>query len=222
MKLAIVTGTSQGLGFEIANFLLLNDLKVYSLGRSENAYLESHPQYQHQFLELENTAGHLPVIEAKLLATDWTGIETVYFVHNAAILLAKTMISVFEKLKLPLQMIFISSPGAAGPIVGSNVYCIAKVGQDMLVKGIHSEASYYSTPIKCASFSPARIDTQMQAKIRDYPQSVLPTVERYRKFYADNQLRSPELVAQTLCEHLIFKEMESGRLYQIDVFLAAP
>jgi len=54
MKTALITGTSRGIGYELANFLLEKDYFVLGISRTGNDI--THPNYTHQNLDVRETA----------------------------------------------------------------------------------------------------------------------------------------------------------------------
>ena len=136
----------------------------------------------------------------------------------APILLSKVFMSSFEKSRSRKRIIHISSGAVVRTLPGSNVYCIAKAGLEMLVKAIDSESQYLASPVESIAFRPGLVDTDMQTSLRAYSPKELPIVDMYLGFKEQGLLRQPEVVAKILIDKLINANVESGRIYSIDEF----
>jgi benzil reductase ((S)-benzoin forming) len=243
MKLAILTGSSRGLGLEIAHQLIAINWTVLGLSRSSPGDLG--PRYVHCTADLENQKQCIDAIDSKFNGIGQTQISEILIIHNASVFapvgmlsnlspesisssfqtnfltplyLTQYLIQFAEAKKLTLKIIFISSPAASIGIPGASIYCATKAGVESLVRGIHAETPYYKTLVICASFMPGRIDTEMQAEMRAYSKEQFPTVELYQAFHKNGDLKDPKLVAKLFCENLIQKELQSGRSYSIGEF----
>jgi benzil reductase ((S)-benzoin forming) len=137
----------------------------------------------------------------------------------APILLSKVFMASFEKSPGRKRIIHISSGAVVRTLPGSNVYCIAKAGLEMLVKAIDSESQYLASPVESIAFRPGLVDTDMQTSLRKYSPKELPIVDMYLGFKEQNLLRHPDAVAKILTDKLIDAKVESGRIYSIDEFV---
>ena len=203
------------------------------------------PNYTHVAADLADLDSSGKALKAALEDLDLSQLTEVHFIHNAyaflpvgllpnldaneirrsidvnlvsGVLLSQIILSVFAKSKIALRMIFISSPAATIGIPGATVYCATKAGVESLVRGIHSETSYYSNPVKCISFMPGRIDTGMQTEMRSYSKDQFPVVDRYKGFHEKGELQDPKKVAKIFCENLIERDVDSGHAYSINEF----
>ena len=129
----------------------------------------------------------------------------------SAALMSQALLSFFETTNIPLKIILMSSPAASIGIPGAAIYWAAKAGMEALVRVIHSEISFYKNAVKCISFMPGRIDTDMQAEMRSYSKEAFPVVDRYKGFHEKGELQNPKSVAKMFCENLMEKDFEAGR-----------
>ena len=244
MKLAIVTGSSRGLGLAIVQRLLLERFQVLGLSRTAPNNLGA--GYSHLLIDLNAIVLMKDLLGKCLERNDLSNLDEIILIHNASVfgpvgllpslhdddiqnslnlnlvsgaVLSQLLISHSVKMKVPLKILFISSPAAMIGIPGATIYCIAKAGLESLVKGIHSEIPYYQNSVKCVSFMSGRIDTEMQTEMRSYSKDRFPMVERYQGFHEKGELQKPGFVANIFCENLILKDIESGRAYSIADFV---
>lgn len=240
MKLAVVTGTSRGLGRAVAAELIEKGYQVLGLGRTSSSELDACSSYRHVAFDLGASETSMPPI---LTALEKYCIRSeLVFIHNASvirpvglishltqsdvrtgmeinlvapILLSQAILRYCEGKKVPLRMIHISSSAAERAIPGLNLYAVAKAGLEMLVRSIHSESSENGGVI-CIGFRPGRMNTEMQAEMRSFPESEFPAVGRYQDSYEMGLLTDPGIVAAAFVEKLVLPPVESGRIYSYE------
>ncbi len=89
-------------------------------------------------------------------------------------------------------IIFISSGAASHPVAGWSAYCAAKAGVDHLNRTLAHELSQADLDIKTYSVYPGIVSTAMQNVIRSKSEDEFPSVERFRNYYENDMLRSPQ------------------------------
>src|SRR5690625_4064626 len=85
MNLAIITGTSKGLGEELAKQLLDQNYEVIGLARTKSDTLESQDSYTHLACDLADLQAVESAIEQIEGAIDEKNPETVLLINNAGI-----------------------------------------------------------------------------------------------------------------------------------------
>ena len=252
MDLIIISGVSSGLGLALAKKSIEANYATLGLARNDHADLKvaatkSGSNYRFVRVDLSDSQS-LRALDKALLECS-SNMGRILFIHCAAtaapiglisnlsadevstgmstnllapILLSQRILQLSSKVKTPLRMIYISSGAASRAIAGSNVYCIAKAGLEMLVKGIHTEINYLDNAVECIGLRPGVIDTRMQEQLRSYDEKRLPEVKMYQDFKAKNLLRSPDSVAKSIFDTLIARPVESGKIYGIDELIFSP
>lgn len=241
MKLAIVTGSSRGLGCEIARELLDRGNYVYGLSRTNAAVLKKHPNFKFCKVDLRKPFSHLPLkisksVEEVILVHNASSVEPISLIRSwnakqvskslqtnliAAIELSLSVAKTCERVNRPLKILFVSSPAAFKAIPGINIYCVAKAGLEMFNRSLESESEFFKVAVKTASFNPGRMDTQMQKTMRSASSKDFPPVQMYREFHTNKQLRSAHEVAKNFCQNLVDSAFESGKHYSVEDFLNA-
>ena len=101
----------------------------------------------------------------------------------------------------PRRILAISSGAARNPVQGWSAYCAGKAGLDMFIRSVNAE--YAGLPaeraVRAVALAPGVVDTGMQEVIRgaDFAQ-----VQRFRDLKSNDQLASPDDVAQRIAAYL--------------------
>lgn len=196
-RLAIITGTTRGLGAAL----------VQSFREAGWAVAEmSRPQFDLAALDL--TA-------ARTFFTGFKGFDRVLLVHNAATLITRqtylltaqqTQNQLTVNLVAPIQLTseflkvfpagevaLISSGAATTPIPHWPLYCVAKAGMEAFLRSLELEGT------KTHLINPGVIDTDMQKQIR---MSEFPTAYVFDALHKDGKLRAPSTVASEIVTSL--------------------
>ncbi len=97
------------------------------------------------------------------------------------------------------QLLQITSGAARGAYPGWAVYCASKAAVDMWVRTVGLERQQRGdTATTVFAVAPGVVATDMQAVIRDTPESDFPAVERFQQMHDEGALSSPDDVAVEL------------------------
>lgn len=211
MKAYIITGTSSGIGQELAELLLQDENnKVIGISRSQKI---EHANYQHISLDLNNVAD----IEG-IEFPDWENASQISLVHNAGwvgpiqkmgnqemgsiaasylinlvapAILSNHFIATYKESKAQKVILSISSGAAHQAVEGWNTYCSAKAGLDMLSKCIGEEHK----DIISLSVAPGKVDTPMQNDIRFADEKEFPRLKEFQGYHKKGELSKVSEIA---------------------------
>jgi benzil reductase ((S)-benzoin forming) len=222
-KLAIVTGTSRGLGEAIAQHLLARGWVVFGFARTGSSLNE--PNYYHvpmdltdleavedyfegEFLKiiprqtwrkvaLINNAGQLgPVASVEKLAL--RDLQAAYQLNS----ILPTWLMGFCRRHwrdVPLTVVNISSGAAVKPYAGWVAYCSTKAALRMagqvLAEDVNDPAQ-----VRVLSYAPGVVDTAMQEQVRQSDPDVFAQRDRFVKLFENGELIPPEQPAGELVE----------------------
>ncbi|MGG3642578.1 (S)-benzoin forming benzil reductase [Bacillus gobiensis] len=243
MKLAIVTGSTKGLGRAITERLFNQGVYVNTISRSkETIQHERLTSYQGDLSDSEEMIRLMQEITEKLPLSHYTSVTlfnnagTVTPIKRvgeaeagevikhyslnliAPVVLSQAFVKWTSNFKGKKTIVNISSGAAYKPSKGWSAYCSSKAGLDMFTKVFGLEQEDHENQVKVISFSPGIMNTEMQGQIRSSKVEDFQQVQRFKDFHEKGQLRSPDFVAGKLML-LLETEMENGRIYDIKDFL---
>lgn len=222
-RLALVTGTSTGIGAAVARELMQRGWQVVGVAR-RGAQLDA-PNYRHLALDLADVPAASAVIErefgAILAAGAW---ERIGLVNNAAVapagrartLDAADLLHAFAvNTVMPVWLIGfvlkhrprsalirtvnLSSGAAIRAIPGMTAYCSSKAALRMAGMVAASEDD---ADLAILSYGPGTVDTDMQLAARSAPLEEFPSAAMFRQFHAEGRLAAPELPAADIANFL--------------------
>lgn len=219
-RLAIVTGTSRGLGAAIARELLERDWDVWGVARGEAPADLDGPRYVHQRLDLGDLARLRDWVE-DALGRDLAGVRRVGVVNNAGTVqpvaplheadleavhgalvvnaLAPTWLTARVLARfpsVPVRVVDVSSGAATSPYPGWGAYCASKAALDMFGRVLATEVQ--ETPaladrdVRVVSYSPHVVATRMQEEVRASDPAAFPRRARFEALHAEGELIAPE------------------------------
>lgn len=224
MHLLIITGTSSGIGFALANEALKNNrFKVLGLSRTNQI---EHPNFifksvdfrypkqlkdilfpevnEIRSITLVNNAGVLGEINT-LDQLSWESLDEVMTVNYLAPLyLIKRFLEAHQESNLNKTIINVSSGASTSAYASWANYCSSKAALEMLTKCINEEQKEKKYPIKCFSIAPGVVDTKMQSQIRNTPEKDFKLQSKFIELYKEKKLFNPEYVAQKILEVIEF------------------
>ena len=221
-RLALVTGTSSGIGAAVASQLLEHDWQVIGVARRTPKFPAGN--YQHLALDLADVATAAAAIERelgpRLAEGSW---ERLGLVNNAALAPAgrvqKLEAAELERAYavnavMPLwlmgfvlrrrpegtevRVVNISSGAAQRPFPGLATYCSTKAALRMAGMVVAAEVE----DIGVFSYEPGVVDTEMQRATREMPLEEFPWGATFRQYHTEGRLAAPELPAADIVEFL--------------------
>lgn len=240
-KLAIVTGTSSGIGAALTDRLLAEDWQVFGVARREVKRPE--PAYRHIQADLAdpNVAGGM--IEPLLAAEFAFGsCDCLALVNNAASPGQKraygkqdatvTFRNIALNLSAPmalmdmvtrarpdgarLRIVNISSGLAYRPLAGGADYCASKAGLHMAGE-VLAEEGHPDTAV--LSYAPGIVDTEMQQSLRSESEGDFSSVGVFKAMHDEGRLAEPDDVIAPI---VAFLTQESVNGFHQDRYAAEP
>ena len=218
MNLFIITGTSRGIGFAIANQALQQaDAKVLGIARTNSI---SNPRFSFQKVDLANA----DEVNAVVFPPD-EGFSKITLINNAGMLgdvnrlgalapqsiantiavnltaptiLMNRFLSAYAQSKGQKVIVNISSGAGRKAISSWSVYCTTKAAIDMLSEAAQQEQIEQGTSTKIFSVAPGVVDTAMQAGIRSVEKANFSQLDRFVELKQKGLLASPESIAEKL------------------------
>ncbi len=241
MNILIITGGSKGIGKAIANKYASKNYKVYSLARSitaqENAtqisvdlsdteatkkaflmLLDEIKKESITSITLINNAGRLGAISNLENLESLDIAKTIQLNTTTPLILSSLFIKNTQKLNCKKQIINISSGAAKNPYQGWSVYCTSKAAIDMATKTIATEQLELKNGVKCVSIYPGVVDTNMQTSIRNTSENNFKNLHRFKELKENNQLYTPEFVAEKIYTIDIENLLKNGDIIDIRNF----
>lgn len=220
--LAIVTGTSRGLGAAVARALLSAGWSVCGFARGETAEELEDPHYRHFRLDLADTGAVERLFEGELAKDgELRAASRVGLVNNAGVLdIEATDETRMEHLvrsfavnsavptwlmgwclrqvpaTTPLRIVNLSSGAATRAYPGWSAYCASKaaleMAGDVLAEELAERPALLSRDVSVVSYAPGVVATEMQAAIRAADEGSFPRRARFEELHAQGQLVAPE------------------------------
>lgn len=241
MNIIIITGGSKGIGKALAKKYASENYKVYSLSRSITD-LESVNQLSVDLSNLKETTDKFSFLFDDILKEE---ISSITLINNAGrlgaisnlenleaediattinlntttpLVLSGIFIDRTKELTCKKQIINISSGAARSAYQGWSVYCTSKAAIDMMTRAIAEEQSIITNSVKCVSIYPGVVDTNMQTTIRSTSEKDFKNVERFKSLKEENQLYTPDFVANSIFKIDMENQLESGNIVDIRSF----
>lgn len=214
---ALVTGASNGIGFELARNLLREGYTVFGTGRDIKS-LENTKTLFHNFIPIpadftknEDIARvattiqdtglplYLSVQNAGMKSPprpldqyDCDSIDEVFFVN----LLAPMKLTALLAKQMPSEsrILYVTSRAATLKLKESATYCASKAGIDEVTAILRQELSEKNVGVSCVI--PGEVDTKIQKTLRETTSFHLH--HKFREAYETNQLISPKICADFL------------------------
>ena len=231
MKLYIITGTSSGIGRALA-LEVLKDSTAHVLGLSRRQNIE-HERYTHQRIELSKIADlenlHFPISgnEKEVILVNnagWIGeiaplgqqdhlaIEESFNINLIAptVLINQFLIQV-KNLKMRRVVLNISSGAAQYPIASWSSYCASKAGLEMITRVIGEE----HPEVEAYAIAPGIVNTAMQKDIREAKEELFTDVARFKSYFENGELSSPEDISEKILHLLNHPEKIPGKVFSL-------
>ncbi len=207
-KVALITGTSSGIGKALAKLLLSENYLVFGYSRTNQIENKNFTFTKIDLSNIEEVQKlRFPDIDLAsdlLLVNNAATIGSILPIHKkkneeilreynlniiSPTLLSRKFINNYTNKRL---LINISSGAANNPIPSWSTYCATKSGLDMLTKVIHKEKH---ENLKIFSIHPGVVNTNMQEEIRKSDTNFFPIKQQFIDYYNRNELFSVDFVA---------------------------
>ena len=221
-RIALVTGTSSGIGAAAARELLEHGWEVIGIARRTPQFASKN--YTHLALDLADVDRATATIEravgARLGKRAW---QRVGLVNNAALAPAGRVENAeagelarayavnavmplwlmgFVLRRRPqgaqVRVVNISSGAAQRPFPGLSSYCSTKAALRMAGMVVAAEVE----DVSVFSYEPGVVDTEMQRATRERPLEEFPWGTTFRQYHAEGRLVAPELPAADVVKFL--------------------
>lgn len=239
MNILIITGGSNGIGKAIAQKYFSENYIVFSISRSKTTDV-NYEQIQADLSNIENAVTALNSIFSNL-----NSISSITLINNAGslgdintlgnlssekiqqtillntttpLVLTNEFIRLTKALTCKKQIINISSGAATSPYSGWSVYCTSKAAIDMTTKTTALEQNEIENGVKCVAIYPGVVDTNMQTTIRKTTESEFKNVQRFKQLKENNELYTPEFVANKIYQIDISNALQNGDIIDIRKF----
>ncbi|MCK5944410.1 MAG: SDR family NAD(P)-dependent oxidoreductase [Planctomycetes bacterium] len=219
-NLAIVTGSSRGIGRAITSALLARGYDVVGVARTAPADLD-HERYSHFACDLADLDAVARTFEAEVpKSVPFAGRARIALVNNAGILeIASVPAAQLERLDASLRVntvvpmylhgwlcrtapaaarlrvVDISSGAADSPYPGWSAYCASKAALDMAGRVLAEErdevAALQGRDLAVVSYAPGVVATDMQAQIRAADDGQFPRRQRFVDLHQQGELVDP-------------------------------
>lgn len=217
-RLAVVTGSSSGIGRALAVELARRKVDVVATGRSPEALKTTREAAPDRIMAVEADLA-TEQGRAHLVGALPRNRVVTFLVHSAGKLepvgpitgltLQRWRDNMALNVEAPLfltrdllprmsggRVLHISSGAAHRPIPGWSAYCTAKAALYMIHRCLNAELN--CREVLCGSVNPGTVDTPMQERIRGYADEQFPDVEYFRQLQKQGELHPPEEVARFL------------------------
>lgn len=239
MDLAIITGTTSGIGAALRDVLVADknnfvitlsrapgttaspfnvSLDVSDLGAIESAFATVTVHIGDQHFDravLINNAGVVSPVGAfdQISAAD-TGHNLIVNVA-APMVLSRLFALATRQIANRRLIVNISSGAAKRAIAGWSAYCAAKAGLEMATRVAALEAAITDPTLSICTLAPGVVDTQMQGLIRGTNEAQFPDVARFRAMKADGLLRDAHDVARDIVALVAGAKLTNGGNFDI-------
>ena len=239
MRLAIVSGGSQGLGEALCQQLLQKGYELIEFSRSA-------PHPYSVALDLADPIAAQAIIRKTLQPFAVQVWDEVLLISNAgvlspitlvgqqeaqallaninanlssAMLLIAEVVAQFQTQRGRKIVASISSGAALRPKAGWSLYCAAKAGMESFVQTVALEQAAQPVPFIAVNIDPGLIDTTMQAQIRAASSADFPDVAQFIARQKAGLLVSPERVAAAVLGICALLKLENGGRYAVANFI---
>ena len=209
-KIALITGTSRGIGKALAELLLRENFNVFGYSRTNQVENKNFTFIKTDLSKLEevqkikfpkiNSCDSVMLVNnaatiGKIIPLDKKSEEEIVDEYNLNII-APTIFSkkFIQSYKMKKKLIINIGSGAAKKAISSwSTYCATKSALDMLTEVIAVEKHKNLTAF---SIHPGVVDTKMQYKIRNSDKNYFPLLDKFITYYNDGELENIQDIAK--------------------------
>lgn len=213
----IITGTSRGIGEQLALMLLQKGHAVYGIARSHSMTLDRYERYTHYMYDLSEPSGLELLMENIIGSMELEDTDTVYLINNASMLeplgkidrcgaaeiaknvqitliapmiLTSYFLNQTNGYKARRKIMNISSGSGVYPAPSMSAYCTAKAGLNMFTQCVGLEQASGENPVQIIAVNPGMVDTEMQSMARDQDEKKFELAGAFSQAYESGQLLS--------------------------------
>lgn len=221
----IITGTSRGIGEEVARRLLEKGYTVHGIARGVSSALTHYNNYNHIIFDLSHTLGIEMILNQIFERIDLNETEMICLINNAAMLeplkpidqcnaeeinkslqislvapmvLTSCFMNQTKNYELRKKVINISSGSGTYPAPSMSVYCSAKAGINMFTQCVGAEQSKQGHPIEIIAIDPGMVDTELQAVARGKNNQQFELATFFTQAYETGQLKSLAAIGENI------------------------
>ncbi|WP_409288236.1 SDR family NAD(P)-dependent oxidoreductase [Peribacillus sp. SCS-37] len=243
MAIALITGTSSGLGEACGREFINRGIGIASVSRQENLTLKELAEgenvaYYHFPLDLSKTDGR----ELRALAEEIFHLENenLFLINNAGtvkpiapagslvpeqvssalklnyeapVLLINALLHGAKERPVKLNMMNITSGAGERAVHGWSIYGSTKAALNSFTETAALELANQGLTHHLNAFSPGIMDTGMQEVIRSASREFFDEVENFQAYKENGQLKEPAEVAECLVALMTSPTIESGKIY---------
>ena len=238
--LYLITGGSRGLGAALAKQAADQGARVISLSRGVP------PAGEHVCVDLSDPQAAVDAAIAALQRNGNQDIQEYILINNAATLqplgtnpspaqigenmavnlvapiaLAQAFTKALAAANARKLVVNVSSGAATKPLYGWGLYCAAKAGLEHFARTFAVEQATALHPVDIVNVNPGVMDTGMQTTIRSLTVEEFPDVGRFKQFYENNELASPDQVAAMFLKGIASATTYSGCTVAVKEFASA-
>ncbi|MCT1399376.1 SDR family NAD(P)-dependent oxidoreductase [Paenibacillus sp. p3-SID867] len=238
----IITGTSRGIGEQLAYMLLEKGHEVHGIARGTSERLSSYPKYRHHVYNLSDTLGLEELVDRVLDEMHPFDADMICLINNASMLeplkaieqcnardihmnvqislvapmiLTSGFIKKTEGLSIRKKIINISSGSGIYPAPTMSVYCSVKAGINMFTQSVGSEQRNRPNPVEIIAVNPGMVDTDMQRMARGKNEQEFEMAKAFAHAHESGQLLSTEEIGAHLLR-IIDKDFATGSVVNYD------
>lgn len=234
MKLLVITGGSKGLGLSLCKQFQSKGYQILEFSRSA-------PHDYSVQVDLTDPKKSRLIVANAIKAIDYSQMEELIIVSNAgtlnpigqtsskpssdllenlninlvsAILVLTEIIAKFQLAACRKIIVNISSGAALKGYFGWSLYCASKAGMENFIRSLAIEQQSQQQPFIPINIGPGVIDTEMQALIRETPQTDFIDVEKFIQRKNQGLLVHPDKVAASIIRIIELQSLSSGSRYE--------
>lgn len=246
-RLAIVTGTSSGIGEVLTQTLLDRQWRVVGISRRP-APIQS-PRYSHVAADLADVETLTASLTATLgAAVADSTLERLALVNNAADVALHGQVDRFEAAglmrayaintvapillmgwilrdsaaRVPLRIVNVSTGAAVAPLPGLGAYSGTKAALRLVGMIFATELGMRpdaSRDVSLLVYDPGVVETPMARAVRESTAEKLPIVQMFKQLAAHRMLRTPDVPANAIADYL---EADGHPRFKEDQFAFVP
>lgn len=246
-RLAVVTGTSSGIGEALTRTLLQREWQVVGISRRPLATDSAH--YTHLALDLgdvttltasltprlaalvsDRAIGRLALVNnaadvalhGQVDQLDPAAMLRAYAINTVAPVLLMGWIVRSGAANVPIRIVNVSTGAAVQPLPGLGAYSATKAALRLV--GMIFAAELDAGPaaardVSVLSYDPGVVETPMQQAVRESSPDKLPVVQMFQQLAANRMLRTPDVPARAIAEYL---DADGHPRFREDVFAFEP